>query len=80
MILTQDEAVVQSNSPASPKDEYRVRRGDFIAVVQPHAGQCSFYVRDTRREHPTIHGFGVDFPQAVVAVTELLDALTGSHG
>jgi hypothetical protein len=34
-------------------------------------------VRDTRRERPTIHGFGVDFPQAVVAVTELLDALTG---
>lgn len=58
-------------------DEYHVVRGDFVAVVQPHEDRYSFLVRDTRRERPTIHGFGVDFPQAVVAVTELLDALTG---
>jgi hypothetical protein len=60
-------------------DEYHVVRGDFVAAVQPHANKYSFSVRDTRRERPTIHGFGVDFPNAVVAVTELLDALTGER-
>lgn len=60
----------------STEDGYCLRRGEFIATVRPHEDRYSFSVRDTRRERPTIHGFGVDFPNALVAVTELLDALT----
>lgn len=59
--------------------EYRVEKGDFVAVVQPYDREYSFFVRDLRREGPTIHGYGVDFPHAVIAVTQLLDALTGER-
>jgi hypothetical protein len=68
-----------AETPPGVDGEYRVVRGDFVATVQPHADTYSFAVRDTRRERPTIHGFGVDFPHAVVAITELLDALTGKR-
>lgn len=73
-----DDAEIRREKERSASDEYRIERGDFVALVQPHASQYSFFVRDMRRERPTIHGYGVDFPHAVVAVTQLLDALTGS--
>jgi hypothetical protein len=80
MILSEVDSVVQERCPAKncsrPEEEFKVSRGDFVAVVLPHENQYSFFVRDLRRERPTIHGFGVDFPHAVIAVTQLLDALT----
>ena len=56
-------------------NEFRVCKGNFVGIVRPCEGQYEFLVCDMRREDPAIHGSGVDFPHAVTAVTELLDAL-----
>jgi hypothetical protein len=75
------EAAENALSISHPEEEqeYRLEQGDFVAIVQPHASRYSFSVRDLRRERPTIHGFGVDFPHALIAVTQLLNALTTEH-
>jgi hypothetical protein len=57
-------------------DEFSLRKGDFVAVIKPSKSQYEFFMRDLRREEPTIQGFGVDFSNAVSTVTQLLDALT----
>lgn len=83
MTLAQIDAHVSDHAPhitgSGTEHEYRVEKGDFVAVVESYAGRYSFFVRDMRRERPTIHGYGVDFPHAVMAVTQLLDALTGER-
>ena len=57
------------------EDGFRVCKGSFVGIVRPYQGHYEFLVLDTRREEPTIHGNGVDFLQAVTAVTRLLNAL-----
>lgn len=59
--------------------EFRIHRGEFVGVVEPHGEHYWFLVRDLRRERPTIHGFGVDFPRAVNEVSHLLDVLATEH-
>jgi len=54
---------------------FRICKGNFIGIVQPHDGQYEFLVRDMRRESPTINGSGVDLAHATAAVTQLLKAL-----
>jgi hypothetical protein len=54
---------------------FRVCKGNFIGIVQPHDGQYEFIVRDMRRESPTINGSGVDLAHATDAVTQLMEAL-----
>jgi len=77
MISTEVESAAQEIEIHPRLDEaFRGSKGDFVGIVQRHDGKYSFFVRDLRRERPTIHGFGVDFSRAVSAVTELLDALT----
>ena len=61
------------------EDEFRMRRGNFVGIIQAREERYEFSVRDMRREQPTIHGTGVDFSHAVGFVTQLLDALTGTH-
>jgi hypothetical protein len=82
MILTEVEPVAQENRRAEKRqkveDDFCVCKGGFVGLVQRHDSQYEFVLRDLRRERPTIYGFGVDFPHAVTAVTQLLDALT--HG
>jgi hypothetical protein len=79
MMLTEVDSI-QERSPAEQvpllDNEFRVSKGEFVGVVEPHENQYKFFVRDLRRERPTIHGFGVDFPHAVTAVRQLLDSLT----
>ncbi len=60
--------------------EYRVRRGQFEAVVQAHENNYWYSVRDITRERPTIHGFGVDFEKGITAVKQLLERLEGHRG
>ncbi len=55
--------------------EYHISRGQFEGTVRPHEDKYWFAVRDNTRERPTVHGFGVDFQEAVGAVTQLLDLL-----
>jgi hypothetical protein len=80
MIPLKVESVARESCPADLRsemvDEFALRKGDFVAVVQPNGSRYEFFVRDLRREGPTIQGFGVDFSNAVSAVTQLLDALT----
>jgi len=72
-------AVAEESYPseASPDaiDEFSWRKGDFVGVVKPNKNRYEFYVRDLRREGPTIQGFGVDYSHAVNTVTQLLEAL-----
>ena len=56
-------------------DEFKMRRGDFVAEVKANRGHYDFFVRDMRREGPTIQGLGVDYLHAVTAATQLLNAL-----
>jgi hypothetical protein len=58
---------------------FRVCKGNFVAIVQPHDGQYEFLVRDVRRESPTINGSGVDLAHATDAVTQLLEALASEE-
>lgn len=76
MMLCEVDSAVREPRPADLEGEFRVRRGDFVGVVQPHEDKYKFYVRDLRRERPTIHGYRVDFPDAIAAVTQLLNSLT----
>lgn len=57
------------------ENEFRVCKGNYVGIVRPDDGHYEFLVSDVRRESPTIHGYGVDFPHAVAAVTQLLNAL-----
>ena len=59
------------------ENQFRVCKGNYIGIVRPYDGHHEFLVSDLRRESPTIHGYGVDFPHAVAAVTQLLNALAG---
>ncbi len=77
MIAT--EARASSKHRGAPAHEFRIQRGEFVGEVEPHGDHYWFLVRDLRRERPTIHGFGVDFPRAVNAVSHLLDLLANEH-
>jgi hypothetical protein len=57
------------------ENEFRVCNGNYVGIVRPDGGHYEFLVSDVRRESPAIHGYGVDFPLAVTAVTQLLNAL-----
>ena len=57
------------------ENEFRICKGNYVGIVRPDDGHYEFLVSDVRRESPTIHGYGVDFPHAVTAVTQLLNAL-----
>lgn len=57
------------------EDEHRLSKGQFEGVVRPQGDRYYFSVRDMTREQLTIHGFGVDFQKAVIAVEQLLDLL-----
>lgn len=57
------------------KDEFRVCKGDFVGIVRPFGCQYEYFVQDMRRKEPLIHGCGVDFAHATLAITQLLDAL-----
>ncbi len=56
-------------------NEYRVYMGKLEGVVRPHEDRYWFFVRDTARDGPIIHGFGVDFQKAVAVVERLVDVL-----
>ncbi len=75
MILTQENGAA-ARQPRSAEQQFRVAKGDFVGVVEGDENRYKFLVRDRRREHPTIYGCGVDFSEAVTAVTQLMDALT----
>jgi len=57
------------------RNGFRICKGNFIGIVEPHDGQYDFLVRDMRRESPTINGSGVDLVHATAAVKQLLEAL-----
>lgn len=59
------------------ENKLRVCKGSYVGIVRPYDGQYEFLVSDVRRESPAMHGYGVDFPRAVAAVTQLLNALAG---
>jgi hypothetical protein len=79
MILKEVDSCMQEHAPTNipPDDEVRVCKGNYIGIVRPNENQYEFLVRDMRREGPTIYGSGVDFLNASIAVTQLLDALIG---
>jgi hypothetical protein len=58
-------------------DEYRVCKGNFVGIVRPYGSQYEYFLQDMRRDKLLIHGCGVDFAHATIAITELLDALMG---
>ncbi len=74
-------SAIQQRARTEPvnEHEFRMHKGEFVGVVEPHGEHYWFQVRDLRRERPTIHGFGVDFPRAVNAVSHLLDVLATEH-
>lgn len=76
MILVQVESGFTEVEVSREADECCIRKGDFVAVLQPHDDRYSFSVRDLRRQRPTIHGSEVDFPHAVASVDRLLNLLT----
>lgn len=82
MNLLEIEPVTRNSSlgeiPSSSTAELYLRKGNFVAVVQSHKSQYAFFVRDLRRERPTIHGFGVNLRQAMDTATQYLDALTAT--
>lgn len=57
------------------ESEFRVCKGNFVAVARPYSGHYEFLIRDMRREGPTIYGSGVDLNNATAALTRLLNAL-----
>jgi hypothetical protein len=79
MICTEFESAAPNTASTDmqyrPDEELCLCKGEFVAVVQPQDNRYGFFVRDLRRERPTIHGYGVDFSAALTAVTQLLDAL-----
>ncbi len=57
------------------ENEYRKRMGKLEGIVRQQGDRYWFCVRDITREEFTIHGFGVDFQQAVTAVEQLMELL-----
>ncbi len=55
--------------------EYRKCMGRLEAIVRLQGDRYWFSVRDVTREEFTIHGFGVDFQEAVTAVEQLMELL-----
>ena len=79
MFLRTDSVAQNHGAPnfhSEVENEFQLSQGDFVGIVQARENKYEFAVRDMRRECPTIHGYGVDFPHAVTFVRQLLDALT----
>ncbi|HEX8926406.1 MAG TPA: hypothetical protein VF786_11465 [Terriglobales bacterium] len=77
MILSKTDSVQQRESAVSreAEREYRVRKGEFVGLVASCGDRYRFLVRDLRHENPTIQGTGVNLPDALNTVKQLLNAL-----
>jgi hypothetical protein len=72
------QASSRASAPSGTRESFQIRKGQFVGIVEPQGDHYSFLVRDLYRERPTIYGYGVSDRNAIVAVTQLLDALV-SH-
>ncbi len=72
----------ERNAPTLHREEgeYRISRGQFEGIVRPYENRYWFSVWDITLEQPTIHGFGVNFQQAIAAVEQLVDLLEKQVG
>ncbi len=80
MISTQGDLMVQKHGAAKvhtgSDSDFQMCKGNYVGIVRENESQYEFLVRDIRREGPTIHGCGIDFPHAANAMTQILNALT----
>ncbi len=65
----------RENPGAQDDHAYQKRVGRLEGIVRPQGDRYWFSVRDMTREESTIHGFGVDFDEAVTAVEQLMALL-----
>ena len=77
MNMISDGAELDMQEHEERESEFRLCKGNYVGIVRHSDNQYEFLVRDIRKECPTIHGGGVDLAHAMVAVTQLLDALDG---